>query len=134
MQDSSENYKNQLDFEIAFFEALIRDDKNFVDALIPLADAYTKKGLYQKGLEIDKELARLSPYDEGIFYNLACSHALVGNPDEALATLRHSINLGYQNLKHMLEDPDLSLIRTDPRFNELVLRFKAGRSGRAKTE
>ena len=41
--------KESLSFEIEFFEGLVAQDENFVDALIPLGDAYTKAGDYEKG-------------------------------------------------------------------------------------
>ncbi len=61
--------KEDLDFQIRFFEDLIRDDQEFIDALIPLADAYTKKGWFDKGLLLDERLARLRPSDSFIQYN-----------------------------------------------------------------
>ena len=36
-----------LEFEIQFYEKLLRAYPNFVDALIPLGDAYTRHGLHQ---------------------------------------------------------------------------------------
>ena len=40
--------KEQLDFEISFFERLVKKDPDFVDALIPLAEAYTRKGFTKR--------------------------------------------------------------------------------------
>lgn len=112
------------DFEISFFEGLIKKDPNFVDALIPLAEAYTKRGLYEKGLLIDKRLARLKKSDPVVHYNLACSFALIGKKDEAFRALGRAIRLGYRDWDHLKRDPDLKGLRDDPRFKALALKRK----------
>lgn len=109
-----------LDFEISFFEGLIKKNSNYIDALIPLAEAYTKKGLYAKGLLIDKRLARLRKRDPVVHYNLACSFALVGKKDDAFSMLKHAIQLGYNEFEHLKKDPDLKNLRDDPRFQSLI--------------
>ncbi|MBI4358864.1 MAG: hypothetical protein HY584_06145 [Candidatus Omnitrophica bacterium] len=108
------------DFEISFFEGLVKQKPNYIDALIPLAEAYTKAGLHEKGLEIDRRLARLRKGDPIIHYNLACSLALVGAKDEAFEVLQRTMELGYKDLDHMKRDPDLKSLRDDPRFGMLV--------------
>jgi len=75
--DATMEKVTSLDFDIKFFEAIVRDRPDYVDALIPLGEAYTKKGLHQKGLVIDERLARLKKRDPIIHYNLACSYALL---------------------------------------------------------
>lgn len=111
---------DQIDFEIRFFEKLIAGKSTFVDAMIPLADAYTKRGLYDKGYEIDLQLSRLRPQDESIFYNLACSEALLGKTKEAIKSLRKAVELGYRDLIHLLKDKDLSALQSDPSFLEII--------------
>ena len=112
--------QDTLDFEISFFEGLVRKDPNFVDALIPLAEAYTRKKLYAKGLRIDKRLARLCKDDPVVHYNLACSLALIGKKDEAFSALRRAIKLGYDDFDYLKRDSDLRSLRDDPRFKKLV--------------
>ena len=99
--------KESLSYEIEFFEALIGQDENFVDALIPLGDAYTKAGEYEKGLKIDLRLSRLRPCDPLIHYNLACSYSLLGEMDCAYDALERAIIFGYDDYKSMMKDPDL---------------------------
>jgi len=111
---------DQIDFEIRFFEKLLAGKMDFVEAMIPLADAYTKRGLYDKGYQIDLELARLRPGDESIFYNLACSEALLGKRNEALKSLRRAVELGYMDLVHILKDKDLASLQKEPAFLEIV--------------
>jgi len=112
--------KNLLDFEIEFYENLVRQKPHFVDALIPLAEAYTKKGLYKAGLQIDKMLAQLNPEDPVVHYNLACSYALDGEADLAIETLQTAIKLGYSDFDHLKKDRDLLSLHSDPRFQTLL--------------
>ncbi len=108
------------DFELTFFERLVKNNPNFIDALIPLAEVYTRKGMYDKGLQIDKRLARLKKEDPTVHYNLACSLALVGDKDDALEALERAIKLGYRDFDHMKKDSDLKTLREDPRFKSLI--------------
>ncbi len=110
-------------FEIAFYEGILVEDPEFVDALLPLAEAYTKAGLHDKGLEADLTLSRLRPNDPTVHYNLACSFALTGRRDEALKALEYAITLGYTDLDFMLTDADLVSLHDEERFAELIGRF-----------
>lgn len=112
--------KNEIEFEIQFFEKLVSENPNFVDALIPLAEAYTRKGLHKKGLAIDKRLVRLRKDDPYVYYNLACSYALLGEKDKAINSLSRSVRLGYDDVHHMKKDQDLRILHDDPRFKRLV--------------
>ncbi len=119
------NPKNkELDFEIAFYEGVLKRDPNLVDVLIPLGDAYTKRGYHEKGLEIDLRLARLRPDDPIIFYNLACSYSLLGQIPSALDNLEKAMALGYREFRFLLSDPDLANVRTDPRLKELLEKYR----------
>lgn len=124
MLNKTEQDKN-LDFEISFFEGLIKDEPNFIDALVPLAECYTKKGLYENGLEIDLRLSSLRPHDPLMCYNLACSYSLTNNTDLALTTLEKSLQLGYRGFNWLKEDPDLENIRQSKRYQEIVEKFTA---------
>jgi tetratricopeptide (TPR) repeat protein len=115
--------QGQAEFEIVFFEGLLEKDPNFVDALIPLADLYTKKGLYEKGLELDRRLAKLRPEEPVVRYNLACSLALMGKKDDAFEALERAIELGYDDFEHLKKDSDLKRLRNDPRFKSLLLKY-----------
>ena len=115
---------NHTEFEIKFFEKLLTAKKDFVEVMIPLADAYTKKGLHEKGYALDLRLAELMPTDESVFYNLACSEALLGKKKQALLSLRKSVELGYLDVIHMLNDPDLDSIQKTPEFLEIVNSLK----------
>ena len=110
------------DLELNFFEQLVKKNPDFVDALILLAEEYTKRGLYEKGLLIDKRLARLKKKDPIVRYNLACSYALVGQKEKALVALERAVKLGYRDFEHLEKDSDLKILRDDPRFKSLTVK------------
>ena len=120
--------QEDLDFEISFYESLLKDNSKFLDALIALGDAYTKMGRYKEGLKIDQRLAKLKPDDPLVHYNLACSYSLLKMSDSCLMALEKTIHLGYREFDFMEEDPDLEFIRKDPRYKKLVSRH-AKKSG-----
>jgi len=118
--DPEEEPEEDLDFEIQFYERVIKRNPNSVDVLMALGDDYTKVGRYREGLAIDLKLAKLRSNDPVVHYNLACSYSLLGQVDEALETLRRAIALGYRDFNHMQRDPDLENLRRDPRYLALL--------------
>ncbi len=112
--------------EIIFFEKVLERNPAYLQALRSLAEAYTAKGLFQKGLEMDKRLAKLRPEDPLIHYNLACSFALTGQKENALNSLRIAIRLGYRDFTYLKKDRDLKILHEEPAFNDLFpLNWKA---------
>lgn len=113
-----------LDFEISFYEDVIREAPDLVSALILLGDAYTRKGMYEKGLEMDRRLAVILPKDPTVFYNLACDYSLLKDPGQCIEALHRAIKLGYRDFRHMEKDPDLDSVRSDKRYKELIIKYK----------
>lgn len=112
-------------FELDFFEALVRKNPRFIDAISALAETYTASGAYEKGLEMDERLAVLCPKDGLVFYNLACSYALLNRISEALSSLETAAELGYRDWKYMQRDADLAILAGQPRFAELLQRMRS---------
>jgi len=120
------NKKEELDidFEINFFEGLLKDNPDYVPALLALGHAYTKKGEFKKGLDIDLRLTRLRRDEPLVHYNLACSYSLLGLLDEAFLAIKKAIDLGYEDIGYLLSDPDLENLRKDKRFDDLFAKLK----------
>lgn len=110
-----------LDFEISFYEQLLKKNPDFTNALIALGDVYTKMGRYRDGLRIDQRLVKLKPKDPIVHYNLACSYSLLRMADSCLKALAEAILLGYRDFAFMEKDSDLDFIRKDPRYKKLLL-------------
>lgn len=111
--------KEDLEFEIRFFEGVSQRDPDFIEALQILGDAYTKTGQWEKGLKIDQRLSRLCPDNSLVFYNLACSYSLLKHLDEAFAALGQAVKLGYNDARWLVKDPDLDNLRHDNRFEKI---------------
>lgn len=123
---------SELDFEIGFFEKLLVDKPDYIQALVALGEAYTRRGLYQKGLEIDKRLAGLKPDDPVVFYNLACSYSLINLVDEASDALRKAIALGWSDFKWLERDPDLENLRKNPGYSRMLKELASKMRGQRK--
>lgn len=119
-----------LDFEIRFYERLLQEHPDFVDALIPLGDAYTKRGRHARGLAVDRRLAELRPDDPLVWYNLACSLSLVKRIPEALKVLARAIALGYDEFAWILRDPDLAHLRRAPEFQAFLAKVRPPKRSR----
>lgn len=116
--------KEDLDFEITFFENLLKKNPKFIDALIALGETYTKRGLYKKAFKIDNKLVKLKPNDPVVLYNLACDYSLLKESNLCLRALEKALKLGWRDFKFMEEDKDLEYIRKDKRFRELINKYK----------
>ena len=119
---------DNLDFEISFYENLLKKKPDFVSALVALGDAYTRSGRYREGLKIDQRLVKLKPTDPIVYYNLACSYSLLRMADSSLESLKKAIRLDYSDLAFMDKDPDLEFVRQDPRYKKIISSPKKKRS------
>lgn len=62
-----------------------------------------------------------------LIYNLACLHSLLGSIDNALATLERSLKIpsSPEEINYAKNvDPDLELLRKDPRFEDLFMQYE----------
>jgi len=116
--------KQDPSWEIGFFESVLRRDPGYVDVVAILGGLYTKTGRIAEGLKMDRRLVRLCPDDATAHYNLACSLTLSDRPKDALATLATAIELGYDDLEWMSNDPDLKNLHSDPEFQQLVAQLR----------
>lgn len=120
MKDEVKDIEPQELVELGFLEAVaarLPDDGGVLKAL---GDLYTRVGLYEKGLDIDRRLARLCPEDPLVWYNLGCSLALLNRREEALSTLKKAVLLGYSDHEWMSRDADLRSLRDEQGFKSLI--------------
>ncbi|MBF0385553.1 MAG: hypothetical protein HQL27_06740 [Candidatus Omnitrophica bacterium] len=113
-----------IEFEIGFYENIVKNSPDFVEALTALGDLYTRKGLYLKGLRIDQKLASLRPEDPVILYNLACSYSLLKDLNKAFLVMKQAIALGYDDLDYLEQDRDLENLRQSEKFAKYILSLK----------
>lgn len=117
--------QSQLDFELDFFAKILERHPTYIEVLRAHGNNLTMKGRVEEGMAIDKRLIQLRPQDCLAHYNLACSYALLKQPDQAIKTLRKAIELGYRDFRYMKQDRDLESVRRDPRFRQLIREFES---------
>ncbi len=122
--NSPEFKKEGAEFTIWFFENIIEKNPNYVDCLMYLGNVYTANGMYEKGLMVDQKLSLLRPKDPMVHYNLACSYALLKKIDAAFDALEKTIALGYKDVYHLEMDKDLTYLRKDIRYKELIRKMR----------
>jgi len=109
-----------LDFLAEFLECVTRRDPGNLEALAELAHVLTKLGRTEEGLAADRRLVVLAPHNPTVHYNLACSLSLLGRNRPALDALARAVELGYDDVDHLLEDSDLVGLHAETRFQDLV--------------
>ncbi len=112
------------EFEITFFESVLRRDPRYTDVVEILGGLYTKHGRIADGLRMDRRLVKLLPVNATAHYNLACSLALSKRAAEALRSLRQAIELGYRDFDWMQQDPDLEGLKHRADFLGLIEQLK----------
>jgi tetratricopeptide (TPR) repeat protein len=71
---------------------------------------------YDRAVEVMRAALAEYPDNPNVLYNLACTEALAGQSQPALAHLRRAIELDERARAWAREDSDLASIRDDPRF------------------
>lgn len=112
------------EFEIKFFESVLKRDARYTEVIEILGGLYTKQGRIADGLRMDRKLVRLLPANATAHYNLACSLALVKRKADALRSLRQAVELGYRDFDWMQQDPDLEGLKNHPDFHALLDQLK----------
>ncbi|HND61069.1 MAG TPA: hypothetical protein PLB90_06280 [Opitutaceae bacterium] len=112
------------EFEMRFFESVLRRDPGYTAVVEILGGLYTRHGRIADGLRMDRKLVRLLPHNATAHYNLACSLALSKRKRDALRSLHQAVKLGYTDLDWMQQDPDLDVLKEDPAFLALVAQLK----------
>ena len=107
-------------FEIVFYENILKHSPDFIEAFVALGNLYTREGHYQKGLEVDQRLAKLRPDDATVHYNLACSYSLMNEVPKARDVMRSAFLLGYDDFAHLEKDPDLLNLLADIEFTQYL--------------
>ena len=109
--------------ELGFLESVRKRLPAHQRTLEALGHLYTRTGRYADGLQVDEALIRLRPDDPVAWYNLACSQALTGQPEQALQALAKAMELGFDDVRAIRADADLASLHADPRFAALLARY-----------
>lgn len=97
-----------------------------VRARILLASSFASAGDEGPATRELQIAVALRPNDSNILYNAACAYAKLQKKLEALDMLERSQACGFGNTDWWTRDPDLTCLRDEPKFHEILA--KSGRS------
>lgn len=96
------------------------------NATLHHATALGNMGKTEEGRRWARRAVAFDSADGAFVYNLACALSELDLADEALKQVRKTLELGCSKIKvHFMSktDPDLDLIRDDPRFKEMISEY-----------
>jgi len=67
-----------------------------------------------------ESLSMIRVDDPFVHYNLACAESLMKNVKSSLEQLQLACQKGYNNFKHMIEDPDLAYLRVHDQYQSFL--------------
>jgi len=89
-------------------------------ARIFYASSLAKLGRKDDAIREGAMAVELSPGDPMMLYNCACLYATLREVEQALTALERAIAGGYENFRWLAHDPDLDVLRSEPRFLALI--------------
>jgi tetratricopeptide (TPR) repeat protein len=114
--------ERKLEDAIFAFQKVIEIEPNYSLAHATLGGYYRRMGQEELAkVHIDKALSSIGE-DENE-YNRACMEAICGNTDRAFELLEIALKNKQTNVEWVRRDPDLDFVRSDPRFNNLLLEY-----------
>src|ERR1043165_3207908 len=120
----SKKHAHDPEFEMRFFESVLRRNPDYASVVEILGGLYTRHGRIADGLKMDRKLVKLQPDNATAHYNLACSLALSKRKTAAITELKQAVELGYRDFDWMQQDPDLEALKSLPAFQELLKQLK----------
>jgi adenylate cyclase len=105
---------------IALIERAVQIDPDDQRALYYGVNAFRRLGDLKRAEEWTARVLALGPEEPGTLYNLACDQALAGQTEKALELLEHAVARGFSQSDWVRNDPDLTSLRSHPRYRELL--------------
>lgn len=82
--------------------------------------ALCRIGRVADGVDWAERAVEIDPADAGVRYNVSCTLAVAGEKEKALACLEDAVRAGFGNRDWLRNDPDLTSLRGDERFESLL--------------
>jgi TolB-like protein/Flp pilus assembly protein TadD len=106
---------------IAAFQRLKELDPKSTFPNLGLGQAYLAEGDYDKAVDAILKAMRPSGLN---YYWLGAVYAARGDKEKALATMQKAFEMGFKDFAVLDSSPYFSSLRTDPRFQQLVQRYR----------
>ncbi|MDO8501803.1 MAG: protein kinase [Gemmatimonadaceae bacterium] len=74
----------------------------------------------ERAVQFAKQAMQVDPDDPMLLYNVACTYAQLGMPEESLDALERSVEKGWGDPNWIEHDSDLDSIRDAPRYKAIV--------------
>ena len=97
------------------------------DTYYNLGTVYHKKKDYTRAEELYQRAIKKGTSLPEVYYNLACISAQKGKKDAALDWLKQAHELGFDDVETLEKDADLTSVRQEARFVEMVRQLNASR-------
>ncbi len=95
-----------------------------VRARILLANDYAYRGRRDEASQQIERAVAMRPNDANVLYNAACTYALLGMKDEALAMFVKSAEAGFSDFEWASRDADLASLHEEPEFKRVLEMWK----------
>jgi adenylate cyclase len=89
-------------------------------AVYMAANGMAALGQDEQAVKWAKRAVAMRPGDSLLLYHVGCVYALLGNVDEAIATLEQAVRNGLRQREWFERDSNLELLRKDRRFAKLM--------------
>ena len=106
--------------QVKLIEAYLRENPGDPRAAILGAVALATVGDKDGAMHYLETAIAADPGDTTILYNAACTYAMMGRAPEALDALEKAVGNGWGDRSWIEHDPDLELLRGEPRYIELL--------------
>ena len=93
---------------------------NHEEAIVELGLSLHMQGNLDEAIKWHRRAAETENFDQYGNYNIACYHALKGQPDTAFEYFEKAIQVGMLDIQHFEQDSDLDSIRKDPRYQQML--------------
>ena len=90
------------------------------------AEAAYGRQEYEQAITLYRRWLEADPRDANSWYNLACCYGLQDAAAEAVEAFETAVRAGWSDAEHPMRDPDLELVRDDPRFLVAVAQAQRG--------
>jgi serine/threonine protein kinase/Tfp pilus assembly protein PilF len=81
---------------------------------------YASLGEAENAIKYSERSLSIDPEDPMLLYNVACTYATLGRTDQAISCLERAVDKGFGHKEWIDNDPDLSSVRGNPRYQAIV--------------